>query len=761
MINRKNKNKPKIHKSGAIIKSATESKLIESEFYKGKTRKYNSKTLNVINKMASKISKTASSCGGTDVRMGSPQFYHPEYEPSSLLLPHDPIEINAWCRYFYKYDALVATAIDAHAELPISTIRLTTPQGTNKKKCEDIREEYEDMCSTSCLDLFNKLLQTGVEYYKLGNVFPFTQWSEKQKRWTRITILDPDYIEVDKLEFTNKMRVDLRPNDRLRQIISNGENHPKTGLLYSSLPQDVVELIRGGKKIPLNTDPNMGSHVAHIAYKMADYDAIGTGLIERNFKPLVYKDRLRQAQDAIAARHLTPKSLIHAENASNADIDAIREQVDNAFANPDYAIITNYELHWELIGTGQSMMQLDSEWNWINEELMIGLMINKSFLLGEGAYSNGQTVLEVMNQRYSIYRERLEAWIINNLFLPMAKRNDWVEYVQGTLKKEKIKRYLYPRIKWNRLNFVDDTAHKQMLSQMVQNGQVDIQTWLESFGLDSNTIQDRLKRFEGTPLDVNYFEQMRGVSTEVGRLLAPAIAKQRALELGVDLPQEENQNQMFASKKDKITKVSEKIDEIEKKADLEKDAETREQREYERKMKRIKRRTNDAIDSLKVNDKKLVKPSRDDLKKVDLFASESDNNVLNVLIDDNKKNELLNKIQKNENSLDSWKNELNDLNISQNSKRISLLLEEDLLTKSSSRDRIKSIRAYIPQILVEKFDDDNLSLSQKTEKAKEKFQDKILDISFTLESKLSKAKNDDERKNIIRSTIKDVIKDDK
>ena len=84
------------------------------------------------------------------------------------------------------------------------------------------------------------------------------------------------------------------------------------------------------------------------------------------------------------------------------------------------------------------MMQLDSEWNWINEELMIGLMINRSFLLGEGSYANGQTALEVMNQRYSIYRERLEAWIIKYLFLPMAIMNDWAEYVPGTVKKEKI-----------------------------------------------------------------------------------------------------------------------------------------------------------------------------------------------------------------------------------------------------------------------------------------------------------------------------------
>jgi hypothetical protein len=151
-------------------------------------------------------------------------------------------------------------------------------------------------------------------------------------------------------------------------------------------------------------------------------------------------------------------------------------------------------------------------------------MVNKSFLLGEGSYANGQTVLEVMNQKYSIYREKIENYVIQYLFLPMAKRNDWAEYEQGTLKKEKKIKWIYPRIKWNRLNFVDDTQHKQMLSQMVAQGQVDMQTWLECFGLDAETIKDRLKRFEGTSLDINYFTMMNGAASEAGRVLAPAIA---------------------------------------------------------------------------------------------------------------------------------------------------------------------------------------------------------------------------------------------
>ena len=172
-------------KNGAIVKFGIDSKIIDSEFYQGKPRKYDQRLLRVMDKMSRTMSKTAnagSGAGGVNVKNSLPSFYHPEFEPSSILLPRDYREINAWCRYFYKYDSLVGTSCDSHAELPISTVRMTLPQSQDRVKTRRIQNEYEEMCSTEGIDLFNKLLQIGVEYYKLGNVFPFARWSEKKNR---------------------------------------------------------------------------------------------------------------------------------------------------------------------------------------------------------------------------------------------------------------------------------------------------------------------------------------------------------------------------------------------------------------------------------------------------------------------------------------------------------------------------------------------------------------------------------------------------
>jgi len=736
-------------KTSAIMKFGNDTTIIDSEFYKGKVRKYNKHLLHVVDQMSKKITKTSSICGGgANVKNSLPGFYHPEFEPSSILLPRDYREINAWCRYFYKYDPLVSTAIDSHAELPMSSIRTTLPASRDKNKSRRIQEEYEEMCSTEGIDLFNKLLQMGVEYYKLGNVFPFARWSENKNRWVKLTLLDPDYIELEKLQFTDIMRVDLIPNEQLKKVVNNGPDNPKTGVLYKAIPEDVIELVKTGKKIPLNTEPTHGSHVAHVAYKMADYDLIGTGIVERNFKTLIYKDRLRQSQDAISARHLTPKHIIWADATGMADLNVIRDQVDNAFADPDYAIITNYELHWDLIGTSQGLMNLESEWNWINEELLIGLMINKSFLLGEGSYANGQTVLEVMNQKYSIYREKIEHYVTQYLFLPMAKRNDWCEYEEGTVKKEKKIRWLYPKIKWNRLNFVDDTAHKQMLAQMVTQGQIDMQTWLECFGLDAETVRDRLKRFEGTPLDINYFAMMNGASTEAGRALAPAIADIRAKELGLKIEEPET-TEMFASHKEGIEKV----------------ADTREERRYRRQERRKKIDRDNKIKDLEIPLEKRQKPERTDIKKVKIFAEEENNVEIPDIpfVDPDKAEEIGKSIINEENTKKAWvESMINDLKLSQNSRRAALNLENEILAlngTSNSKNRIQIIKKYLPQIFASKIKEE-VSIDQKISTVKELYTDDISRITFELEGKLSSSPDVASIKNLIRTKIKEEFKNE-
>jgi len=654
-------------------------KSVESSTYVGKPRKHDKKAVRMVNHISktgvskSTGSNRVASCypvGGSfssgygrgmgDIIDSSPSFYDPYFEPSTLILPRNLLEINSWCRYFYKYDPYVATAIDMHAELPLSKMRLQPPKSKDKRKAHVILEHYEKMIGVDGIDLYNKLLQIGVEFYKLGNVYPYLQLNDPSKTddnmyvWEKLTLLDPDYISIDKLQFTNAMKIELIPNDRLKEIINKGDSDPRTGVLSQTIDPAVKEIVLSGRSIPLSTKITE-SHVSHIARKMGDYEILGTSLIERNFKALVYKDRLRRSQDAIAVRHLTPKHLIYTPQevkANSVDVEMLREQVENALFDPDYAIVTNFQVNWELVGTNQGLMQVSSEWEWINEELMVGLMLNKSFVMGEGAFANGQTVLEVLEQRYAIYRSLIEDWIETHVFKPIAILNDFTEKKRGFIRKKdgtveesEVEVLLYPSIKWNRLNLTDDNSHKQMLSQMVERGFLDVETWLDYFGLDSDIIMEKMKKFENTPLDPNYQELQRSIQSEVGRVLGPAIAKVRAEELGLDIASEDEGGFGFGQKYD---------DKFEKTANIEdmpvttrnlyqtmvndltnkimnKFSETRDQRKHERDLRKKDRNKEDSIKNLELDIHRKNKfPKRKDLTnkaKPELFAENEDNDL--------------------------------------------------------------------------------------------------------------------------------------
>ena len=722
--------------------------LIQSEQYQGPVRKHNPKAIKLVNHFAKQAS--------ADIRQSVPTFYHPDFEPSSLLLPKDRIEINSWCNYFYKYDALVSTSVDMHSELPLSKIRLDLPPTKDKVKANKILDHYMNMIGNTGIDLFNKLLMMGVEYYKLGNAFPWAQINSDGSAWERLVCLNPDYIHLEKLPITNALKIDLVADDRLRQIVHAGPNDEKTGKLYQTLPDDVIEKVMAGREIPLATDPNEGSHCAHIARKLADYHEWGSSLIERNFKTLVYKDRLRQSQDAIATRHLTPKHLVWAEYASKADVSEIREQVEDAMLNPDFAVITNYQLHWDLVGTSGGLMQLASEWQWITDDLLIGLMMNKNVLLGEGAFAGGQTVLEVLNQRYAIFREQLESYVEKNLFIPIARNNGFVEYEPGTLKKNKREIYLYPKVRWNRLNLTDDTQHKQMLAQAVAEGKVDTGTWLEYFGLNADTIAQRLKASEDTVMDPVYMELRRSIMMEVGRSLGPSVAKVYADAYGLELQDQGGGGfGMFGSSKPSITKFGKDFDidygengtivikpKIER-MEIDKVSETRAQREHERSVTKLVNDKEDTKEKLEVMpidpEKKTLKPPREDMtKKVikpDIFkmmksvsnmfkGSEAELEDKSVEIttvpvseqgetsyenmpfqSPEKTKQLLEEEKKLEQELSEWSNNLKTAGLDQYSRRLAKDSENEIVSAyykmSNSIDKtdiIKSISKSIPQM---------------------------------------------------------------
>jgi hypothetical protein len=94
------------------------------------------------------------------------------------------------CRNFFDLHPLVRNAITLHATYPISKINIKCPD----KKVE---QEFEDMIEE--MDLLGALGDISLEYWKLGEAFPFAELDENNMKWKRIVVQNPDYIHVKKM----------------------------------------------------------------------------------------------------------------------------------------------------------------------------------------------------------------------------------------------------------------------------------------------------------------------------------------------------------------------------------------------------------------------------------------------------------------------------------------------------------------------------------------------------------------------------------
>ena len=441
-------------------------------------------------------------------------------------------------------------------ELPLSKIRLGIP----KAKDRDMAHRAMDFCAAWAkqVGLLHRLIEIVHEYYLIGEVFVFVEdtspdmpqeirneavrvldedneevreeWKEREdadtravewlrknyRGWTAVRILPPEQIHMESFPFTDERIVELIPDSKTKGIIeaaSSGD--PNAVRVVESMPKDVVDAIRNGENIPLNADPEAGSFVAYLSRKKSQYEARGHSILERCIRTLVYRDKLRQAQTSIASRHMTPIRVVSVEDGDQSDVEELRDQVDLALQDPDYSIISNFEVRWEEMGADSRLLDLSAEYDLTDRQLYAGLGVTESLLSGESSYSGDRINLEVINTRYMLLREILQDFVEEQIFKPMCARMGFVE--EDEFGGESA---IYPKLSFTRLALRDNADTFDSLFNLYQKGSLDIDTILELLNIDPETTQEKLKRDLFTLNDATFNEVLRGTYGEVGRALA-------------------------------------------------------------------------------------------------------------------------------------------------------------------------------------------------------------------------------------------------
>lgn len=493
------------------------------------------------------------STGGSTMGVGG-NFYSPELSTDFLELPQSDDEKRNFYRFFYDYDPFVGQAIDLLTELPLSKTRLRMPKAKNRKVAEASLRLCEKWAKK--VGLLQLLMEISHEWNLLGEAHIFCEdtspdmppevehevireitaegeiververrpdaaeralkWLKKNYfGWSAVRVLPPEQIQMESFPFTDEKLVELIPDSKTKAVIARaqqGDEH--AARVVRSMPQDVVAAIQEGRNIPLNTDPEAGSFVYYMARKKSQYEARGKSILGRCLRTLIFRDKVRQSLTSIASRHMTPCRLIYAEDMNAEQTEDLREQVDLALQDPDFSIITNFQVTWEEMGADQRL----PDWSWVfdhtNQLLYAGLGMTEGLLSGESSYSGDRIHLEVINTRFMLMREKLQDLVENYFFKPMCARMGFIEEDEdGNME------VIVPSLSFTRLSLRDNNETFDALFNLYQKGSLDIDTILDLLNLDPVAVKEKLERDFATFNDASFNEVLRGAYTSVGTAL--------------------------------------------------------------------------------------------------------------------------------------------------------------------------------------------------------------------------------------------------
>lgn len=427
-------------------------------------------------------SRTGFSHGANTVRQ-APEIYSPLFQIANLQLPRDRVTMNAWNRNFYDTHPLVHNCINLHATYPISKINI---------KCKDakVQRYFEDMAEE--MDLMGSLQACSLEFWKIGECFPYAELDEQKGSWRRITIQNPDYIHVKTAVLSGESTISLRPDAALQRLVMS--NNPADIQLRQNIPEEILFHVRKGNNIPLDS-----FHISHLKMLSSAYDIHGTSMIVSIYKDLMLYDKLRESKFAQADNLVNPITLIKVGGAGEGeyhptqhDLENYRQIFESAQYDKDFKIITHAAVAVERVGAAGQIIDIANDMNFIVDNILFGLMVPKAVLTQDGAsFSNASIGLEVLKQRYEAFRNMMAKWLIKKIFAPISEIQGFYEYSGGD------KKLIVPEIDWNQMILYDVDNYINILNTLATSNPekptISKTTLFRSLGLNIDEERRRIK----------------------------------------------------------------------------------------------------------------------------------------------------------------------------------------------------------------------------------------------------------------------------
>ena len=439
--------------------------------------------------------------GTADVTQTEPQIRNPLLSLINFHFPYDRKTLNQWIRYYARTDPFVGNCLDLNGQFPVSDFHFT---GTSDQGILRQFEELKERCN-----MLQHAFEESREEEEIGECHTFWQWDEDDLTWTDFTILNPDRLEVKEINWGSGMNAfySLDPPDELKSLMR--ETDPQVQEMLDALDPAVLEALSTNRRIPLDA-----FNVTSLVRKASPYDARGTSPVMRALKALMYKDKLIEAQYAIAEQQITPVQLWKIGDPANGympneeQLQAFRALLQSLHGDPNAAIVSHAAVQLELIGYTGKLLPILPELEWVSKQIMVALFTNEATITGSGpSYGAAVVPFKILQGRYQAKRDRMVTLRRKKLLKPFAEAREIYQTSQAELSHRiRTKKLPFvPQIEWNfKLDLTDSAQKMQFLLQLRDKMSMPMKVLCDLFNLDYEATRKALKDEEGTVFDPAY-----------------------------------------------------------------------------------------------------------------------------------------------------------------------------------------------------------------------------------------------------------------
>jgi len=444
-----------------------------------------------------RLQRTSSIGGSTpmggDAYNAVPRFYDPlEYWDLSGLPWNVADEghrhkLHKWLRLYYATHYLVPCLIDIYTRFPLIGADLECKD----KKLESV---YEDIFFGT-LNYPEFLVNVGREFFLVGEAFPLGSFNENLGIWDHEELINPEDVVIDNFPFLDTTQLKIVPPDYLKRIAQN-KTPVREWVMLRENYSDLIPYLLKGEHIPVSS-----VMMRQIANKLNSWDDHGTPMLLRGLSTLIYEEKLRASQEAIAERLYSPFILAKLGIMDMGDglppwiptpeeLESVRDDLDLALASDFRVMVHHFGLELSSVFGREQMPRLGDDFDRVERRLLQVFGISPGLLqagTNSQPYASSALQAEFMNQMLKTYQDVLKAHFRERA-LVVAEAQGHYDYEQkgskripimedqvvydeeGNERIERVHKLLVPTLNFSSFDLRDDATERQFLMDLRNMG---------------------------------------------------------------------------------------------------------------------------------------------------------------------------------------------------------------------------------------------------------------------------------------------------